>query len=691
MSQWTHSLPAKVGALLLTFLFICLAGGACVGIVCAWNMQIYDGANAYPVDAAAAEQYDISCYFSSDICRSTAFEAAHRAMRMLKNGRAAQKIDQELSLQSTNLHLAIFDEQGKLLSATDQAVWLAAEHNLRWIDTDGLAGYLRAQPPNQADLSEEGTEPAAPDHQAADQLAETLIPRGTVLLTIIDRLEEDSRLFAMLPSHMTVQDTFAQQERDYVLLYPLRWVFPIVVTVSAIAGLLCIIFLCCAAGHRRDSSVVQLNYLDRIPFDLFLTAIGAGEVFLLIVASGFLPLERLGDIISFAATCVLILLLALITLLTFCTRVKVGKLWKNTLVYGVLHLCFRMLRGIIRGIESFLLSLPMIWRTLLVGLGLVLVNLFIANPRTTRAFFLLILLGCGIVAFICLAVYQMQALKRAGQALSEGNFDEKLSTRRMLPDLRQHGENLNSLGEGMSMAVEQRMRSERMKTELITNVSHDIKTPLTSIINYVDLLQKDPAPEQRAQYLSVLDRQAKRLKKLTEDLVEASKASTGNLTVNLKPIDLHEFLNQAIGEYEDRLSSAGLTLVANISGEGLSAMADGRHLWRILDNLLNNACKYAQPQTRVYLDAAAERNDVVITMKNISKEALNVSPDELTERFVRGDSSRNTDGSGLGLNIAKSLAELQYGDFTIEIDGDLFKARLTLPRCDLPPKEALIL
>ena len=199
MSQWTHSLPAKVGALLLTFLFICLAGGACVGIVCAWNMQIYDGANAYPVDAAAAEQYDISCYFSSDICRSTAFEAAHRAMRMLKNGRAAQKIDQELSLQSTNLHLAIFDEQGKLLSATDQAVWLAAEHNLRWIDTDGLAGYLRAQPPNQADLSEEGTEPAAPDHQAADQLAETLIPRGTVLLTIIDRLEEDSRLFAMLP------------------------------------------------------------------------------------------------------------------------------------------------------------------------------------------------------------------------------------------------------------------------------------------------------------------------------------------------------------------------------------------------------------------------------------------------------------------------------------------------------------
>ena len=169
--------------------------------------------------------------------------------------------------------------------------------------------------------------------------------------------------------------------------------------------------------------------------------------------------------------------------------------------------------------------------------------------------------------------------------------------------------------------------------------------------------------------------------------MEASKASTGNLAVNLTPVDLHEFLNQAIGEYEDRLANARLTLVANISGEGLAAMADARHLWRIVDNLLNNACKYAMPETRVYLDAAAEGVYAVITVKNVSREALNVAPDELTERFVQGDSSRKTEGSGLGLNIAKSLAELQNGSIDIGIDGDLFKVTLTLPRCELPAKE----
>ena len=209
----------------------------------------------------------------------------------------------------------------------------------------------------------------------------------------------------------------------------------------------------------------------------------------------------------------------------------------------------------------------------------------------------------------------------------------------------------------------------------------DIQLILTSIINYVDLLQKEPSEEERAQYLDVLDRQAHRLKKLTEDLVEASKASTGNLPVHLAPTSLSELLDQAIGEYEDRLQQAGLSAITVLPETDLTVLADGRLLWRVLDNLLNNACKYAQSGTRVYLEAKPDQNQVVLTVKNISRQQLNLSPDELMERFVRGDSSRNTEGSGLGLNIARSLVELQKGTFDLSIDGDLFKATITLPKC----------
>ena len=275
----------------------------------------------------------------------------------------------------------------------------------------------------------------------------------------------------------------------------------------------------------------------------------------------------------------------------------------------------------------------------------------------------------------------LQMLRSAGAALAQGDFDSKVDTQKMRGALKEHGEHLNSLGQGLSFAVEQKLRSERLKTELITNVSHDIKTPLTSIINYVDLLQKSPAPEEQAEYLAVLDRQAKRLKKLTEDLVEASKASTGNLPVHLAPTNLKEIIDQAIGEYEDRLTAAGLEPGIVLPQEGLGGRAEGRLLWRVLDNLLNNACKYAQSGTRLYVEAAPQGDRAFLSMKNISRQQLNLSPDELMERFVRGDSSRNTEGSGLGLNIAKSLVELQQGKFTLAIDGDLFKAVISLPLC----------
>ena len=233
------------------------------------------------------------------------------------------------------------------------------------------------------------------------------------------------------------------------------------------------------------------------------------------------------------------------------------------------------------------------------------------------------------------------------------------------------------------------MKSERLKTELITNVSHDIKTPLTSIINYVDLLKKEELTGQAAEYVEVLDRQSRRLKKLTEDLVEASKASTGNIKANLMPTDMGELVSQAVAEYEEKLELAKLEVIVNETEEPLYAMVDGNLTWRVLSNLLSNACKYSQTGTRVYIDLKKEEAFVTVSMKNISKDALNIPVEELMERFVRGDSSRHTEGSGLGLNIAQSLVNLQKGKFTLEIEGDLFKAYMKFPEAEppAPPEE----
>ena len=257
----------------------------------------------------------------------------------------------------------------------------------------------------------------------------------------------------------------------------------------------------------------------------------------------------------------------------------------------------------------------------------------------------------------------------------------QLDTEKLYWDFKRHGENLNAIAQGINRAVEQRMKSERLKTELITNVSHDIKTPLTSIVNYVDLLQKPHSDQEGAQYLEVLDRQAKRLKKLTEDLVEASKASTGNLPVSLAPTSVDELVSQAVEEYRDRLEAQKLEVVVSLQ-RGLTVLADGKLLWRVLDNLLGNAGKYALSGTRVYVTAIPRGRQVVIAVKNISREPLNIDADELMERFVRGDSARHSEGSGLGLNIARSLTQLQHGEFLLTVDGDLFKAEVILPQAE---------
>lgn len=271
-------------------------------------------------------------------------------------------------------------------------------------------------------------------------------------------------------------------------------------------------------------------------------------------------------------------------------------------------------------------------------------------------------------------------IQNAIEAISAGALDTRLNVDEFHGQERDIAMAVNNIRAGLSDAIQDKIRNERMKADLITNVSHDIKTPLTSIVNYVGLLKRENLENENARnYIRILDEKSQRLKQLTEDLVEASKASTGNLKVELEPVDLGELLVQVTGEYEDRLLQAEISPVVQSPEEPIIAMGDGRYLWRIIDNLLSNVRKYALPGTRVYIDASVLDGAAVISVKNISRDRLNVSADELLRRFVRGDASRNTEGSGLGLSIAQSLAVLMHGKLSLTVDGDLFKAELRLP------------
>lgn len=263
------------------------------------------------------------------------------------------------------------------------------------------------------------------------------------------------------------------------------------------------------------------------------------------------------------------------------------------------------------------------------------------------------------------------------ETMGSGNMENIIECRNA--ELQELGKNINNIKQGMKKAVEESMKAERLKTDLITNVSHDLKTPLTSIINYTDLLKKEKIENENAKkYIDILEKKSKKLKILTEDLIEVSKISSGNETVALEKIDFKELVLQANGEFAEKFEEKNLEVISNLPKEAVIVDLDGKKMWRVLENLYQNVYKYSLENTRVYVDLAVHDN-IVFTIKNISKEKLNISPDELMERFIRGDSSRHTGGNGLGLSIAKDLSKLNGGTLKIEIDGDLFVSRLELP------------
>ena len=483
---------------------------------------------------------------------------------------------------------------------------------------------------------------------------------------------------------------------------------PLMIWGGLVLALSCF-WLALVAGKSPYSTELRPGGLNRVGLDLYLAIVAGGLILLVVLAVGLsehmvwedyygafeeeegrlyfgLFMAGIGLCGSGCA-----LLVALFTMAAS-AQLKMGKLWwlKHSFVGFVwkwmiraVKWCWRTLKkglgAAARVVHRFMELLPLSWQWFLatVGLWLVgIVSIFLAYESWSA--WPIILCALLTLTVVFYGAYCFGQLRDAAKKMSGGNLTEKIENKFLLGCFGDFAGHLNTLGDVCVESARQQMKSERMKTELITNVSHDIKTPLTSIINYVDLLRRTDDEAARAEYLAILDNQSQRLKKLIEDLMEMSRASSGNVAVEITPTDVGEALHQALGEFADRLEQRGLTVMTKIPAEPVMAQCDGRHLWRVLSNALSNVVKYAMPGTRVYVDLERKAGVVEISLKNISAQTLNISSDELMERFVRGDASRNTEGNGLGLNIAKSLMEVQGGRLDLVVDGDLFKVILTL-------------
>lgn len=491
-------------------------------------------------------------------------------------------------------------------------------------------------------------------------------------IEVIGKKMTDVEFTAYIKNNFTVHDNFYYSPVLRYVDFIVRYDIPLF-AISCVLLLVLSIFIVAAAGHSNKSEEIYLSFLDRIPYEFIALIIIAA-----VCGMNYAMAYRME---MYVAVCGVIALIIPVVLLTTSARIKARTLFKNTIIYRIFRLLWKNGRTITRGIKALWNNFNIYGKYFGVFLAVSIIELFFAFTNIPVLLFVTLFFEKLIFgAILIIACINMNRLKKAGNEIAKGNMDYEVDTSHMLGEFKMHGENLNSIRDGMSNAVEVSLKSERMKTELITNVSHDIKTPLTSIINYVDLLKKEDLDnEKAAEYIEVLDRQSARLKKLIQDLIDASKASTGNIDVNLIKTDVNVVINQAIGEFEDKLAARNLKTIVKSFNDECFVIADGRLLWRVMENLINNIVKYAVDNSRIYIDVAEyDSGHISVTFKNISKEELNISGDELMERFVRGDSSRNTEGSGLGLSIAKSLMELQRGKMEIIVDGDLFKVVLLL-------------
>ena len=488
----------------------------------------------------------------------------------------------------------------------------------------------------------------------------------------------------------TVMDRSGTSLSLVELIYRMRYSLMVVMAIAMLLLAAGVVYLCCAAGKTDRNSPVNPGGLNRIPLDIYAAAGTAAGITLSMLAKEMInywifSMDNLNAgtlvMVGLVLLGVALIIVGFLFALSAQVKMKGRYWWERTVLCWLCRWILRLLRIVLEWIRSVLRLLPDIWHYLLIGgtMGafLALGTVLLLRYGTLWVLLTALAVCAGVVLY---GGYAYGVILRGAERMAKGDLDSKINTRFLIGGYARCAEHLNTLADVAISAAKKQMQSERMKTELITNISHDIKTPLTSIINYVDLLQFQKDAQTQAQYLEVLGRQSQRLKKLIEDLMEMSKATTGNMSVEIVALEPVEAINQALGEFSDKLDAQELTVVFRQPEQPLRMYADGRLTWRVLSNLLSNIYKYALPGTRVYVDVTELENRVLISLKNISKEPLNVAVEELTERFVRGDASRKTEGSGLGLNIAKSLMELQKGQLKLLVDGDLFKATLVFPK-----------
>lgn len=494
---------------------------------------------------------------------------------------------------------------------------------------------------------------------------------------------------AWVDKEFPAQDLMAEDAENFEKYS--GWLTPSIAVAAAGAFLflLCLIILTAGAGRNNHSEEIRLNFYDRI-----YTEIGAGIVVCVWAVPTWMILG-LGINIDYVDKLKFIVLLmtalaawtGLLFIggwLSLVRRIKAKTLWKNSLFRLIWRLFFRFFRKICslcgRSLEFFAENTAGRIKMALLFTGFCFLQFMLCAMIFSGGIVLLFLLGvldlAGLIYFLGKARGReliLDGLKR----ITDGDLQYKIPLDKLTGEQKRIADLINRIGEGLDAAVEKNMKDERMKTELITNVSHDLKTPLTSIINYVDLLKRENPQDPKIQgYLSILDEKSQRLKTLTEDVVEASKVSTGNISLEMTDLNFVELVHQVIGEFEERFRERNLSMMIHFDQEEAIICADGRRMWRVLENIFANTAKYAMENTRVYAEIKVNRSKVVFSLKNISAQPLNISADELTERFIRGDVSRNTEGSGLGLSIAKSLTELQGGEFKLYLDGDLFKVTI---------------
>ncbi len=495
-----------------------------------------------------------------------------------------------------------------------------------------------------------------------------------------DLKQYDCTIYTGIQDPLQYKDYYYNYKILHDNVFPIYEIAIITLIINIILIFLYMILITTYAGKKRGKQEIELDVLDKIPYEFVLAFLFFATGIALILIDNFQGM-RINEIdfigIIIIGIIAIYYVVGMLFYLTTVKRIKTHTLLKNTIIYRI----YKLIQKVVNNISNNI-SLSLELAIVIIGYSLILLFSGFLSIALGPIMLLFILGLCGVMFYWSFQyLKKLKKIKETIKELYEGNTQVHLDESQYTGELKQLCIYLNDIAGGLQTAINKSLKSERMKTELITNVSHDIKTPLTSIINYVDLLKKEKMPNKKAEeYLTILDQKSQRLKHLTEDLVEASKASSGSIKLNMEKLDVKELIKQVSGEFEDKLKEKKLDLLLNLPEENVTITADSRYLYRVIENLYSNIVKYALPKSRVYVDVLLEQEIVEINLKNISKEKLNISAEELMERFVRGESSRNTEGSGLGLSIAQSLTELQQGTFQIYLDGDLFKVILKFKR-----------